>query len=123
MSKSRKKRDCGCGSQNVTIVDPKSISRNRSCGREGALFTIDIKRLLIALAEDEDDENRVDIVLNACPSYCFIEDAEVIAVMDNTVVIREDNGFRFICISCICEVIAECDTIIDSLFDQDSFNR
>lgn len=128
MSKSRKKSGCGCGcgSEEVAIVDPGSISRNRNFRRGTSLFPTDIKKLLTLIAEDEGD-NRVDIVLDACSSECFIEDARVIAVTDNTVIIREGRGcdgkFRFVCIGCICEVIVDCDTILEELFEEHSFNR
>lgn len=121
MSKSRQK--CGCGSNNQVIIDPGVNSRSRQVGRRRFMFPTDIKALLILVAEDDDENNRVSIVLDACSNHCFIEDARVIAVMDNTVVIRDCDKFRFVCIGCICEVIVDCDVIMDELFEQHSFNR
>ncbi|MBC8062889.1 MAG: hypothetical protein H7Y18_19845 [Clostridiaceae bacterium] len=125
MSKSGKKGSCGCGcgSKDDTTSDPCKTSRNISIDRRRSLFPTSIKSLLILIAEDDDDENRVDIVLDACSNHCFIEDARVIAVMDNTVVIKDDFNYRFVCISCICEVIVDCDTILEELFEENSFNR
>ena len=76
----------------------------------------------ILIAEDEGD-NRVDIILDACSNHCLIEDARVIAVMDNTVVIRDCDSFRYVCLDCICEVIVDCDTILEELFEQHSYNQ
>ena len=115
MSRSRKK--CGCGSDNHDIIDPSINSRSRECGRGRFRFPTDIRSLLIALAENE-DENRASLVLDSCPNHCFIEDAKVIAVMDNTVVIRDCDKFSFVCIGCICEVIVDCETLVDGIFDQ-----
>jgi hypothetical protein len=125
---SKKVKNCGCGSKNSdpvmncsrTLSDPSNASRNRF------LFPTDIKKLLILVAEDEGD-NRVDIILDACSNHCLIEDARVIAVTDNTVIIKEGNGcdskFRYVCIGCICEVIVDCDTILQELFEEHSYNR
>lgn len=124
----RSRRKCGCDSKDpvvskslVNVVDPSNISRgNRN------FFPTDIKGLLILIAEDEGD-NRADIVLDACSNHCFIEDAKVIAVMDNTVIIKEGNGcegkFRYVCIDCICEVIVDCEAILMELFEEHSYNR
>jgi len=131
MAKSGKKCGCGCDSKNSdpvisndsrTLVDPGNMSRNRNSGRGRFFFPTDIKKLLILIAED-DDNNRADIVLDACANNCFIEDARGIAVMDNTVIIKDCDKFRFVDICCICEVIVDCDKILDELFEQHSFNR
>ena len=119
ISKSKKKK--GRRVKNSTIIDSRDISRNKNIARP--LFPTNIKSLLILIAEDDDDENRVDIILDACPNHCFIEDARVVAVMDNTVVIKDDCNFRFVCIDCICEVIVNCDTILEELFEEHSLNR
>ena len=121
MSKSRKK--CGCGIDSHDITDPCDKSRSKQYGRGKFLFPTDIKSLLILIAEDDDENNRASIVLDACSDHCFIEDARVIAVMDNTVVLRDCDKFRFIDICCICEVIVDCDVILDELFEQHSLNR
>ncbi len=111
-------RKNGCGSGDPVYVDP---------GSRRFLFPTDIRKLLILVAEDDDEDNVVDIVLDACANHCFIEDARVIAVTDNTVILREGRGcdgrFRFVCIDCICEVIVDCDVILDELFEEHSFNR
>lgn len=128
MSKSRRKCGCDCGksSDSCNIIDPEESSRSRHCRRGKSFFPTDIKKLLILIAEDECD-NRVDIILDACSDHCLIEDAKVVAVTDNTVIVREGDGcdskFRFICIGCICEVIVDCDTILEELFEEHSFNR
>ena len=125
MSRSRKKgsrsRSCGCDSKDCSIISPENISRSKSYGKGGCLFPTDIKSLLILIAENDSEENRVDIVLDACSEHCFIEDARVVAVMDNTVIVKDDGKFRFICINCICEVIVNCDTILQELFEEHSY--
>ena len=125
MSKSRKKYNrCGeipsCSKDIVSCEDPSNRYHSGALGKFD--FPTDIKKLLILIAEDEDD-NRVDIILDACAKHCLIEDARVIAVMDNTVVIKECDSFRYVCIGCICEVIVDCDTIMEELFEEHSFNR
>ena len=121
MSRSRKSYGCGHSdfNRNNSLIDPSSTSR-RQFGRGRFLFPTDIKSLLILLAEDDCDNNRASIVLDACSQYCFIENARVIAVLDNTVVIKDCDKFRFIDICCICEVIVDCDVILSELFDQKS---
>lgn len=122
MSKSRKKyRHCNKVSSCCKELAPceDSFSRYPSKDIGNFNFPTDIKKLLILMAEDECD-NRVDIVLDACPSHCFLEDAVIIAVMDNTVVVRDCESFRYICIDCICEVIVDCDTILEELFESHS---
>ena len=121
MRKDRK--NCGCD-----IIDPCEDSRSRQSGsrqsgRSRFLFPTDIKSLLILIAEDDDPENRATIILDACANHCFIEDARVIAVMDNTVVIRDCDKFRYVCIGCICEVIVDCDVLLSELFEEHSINR
>ncbi len=122
MGKTRKKCGCECNENDPVAVDPGTMSRSRDCSSGRFLFPTNIKKLLILVAEDDED-NRVDIILDACANHCFIEDARVIAVMDNTVVIKDDCDFRFVCIDCICEVIVDCDTILDELFEEHSYNR
>jgi hypothetical protein len=130
----RSRRNCGCESKESecgsrrsefnrdnNFVDPINISRRQN-ERRRFPFPTDIKRLLILIAEDEGN-NRVDIVLDACANHCFIEDAKAIAVTDNTLIIRDGDKFRFVDICCICEVIVDCDAILDELFEQHSLNR
>ena len=126
MSRSRKK--CGCGSDKHDNIDSCDNSKKKQYGKGGFMFPTNIKSLLILIAEHDDDENnKASLVLDACSNHCFIEDARIIAVMDNTVVIKEGNGcegkFKFVCIGCICEVIVDCDVIMDELFEQNSYNR
>ena len=125
MSKSRKKynqcNDTSSSSKEIASCDVSS-HRYNGAGLGRFAFPTDIKKLLILIAEDDDD-NRVDLVLDACSSHCFIEDARVIAVMDNTVIIRDCDAFRYVCIGCICEVIVDCDTIMQELFEEHSYNR
>ena len=110
---------CGCNSKDNNFIDPINTSRRQS-GRGRFLFPTDIKSLLILIAETDDDNNRATLVLDSCSSHCFIEDARVIAVLDNTVVIRDCDKFRFVDIHCICEVIVDCDVILDELFEEHS---
>jgi hypothetical protein len=82
---------------------------------------IDIKELLILLADDEGD-NDIDIVLkSSCTDNCFIKNAIPVAVLDNTLVLRESEGcegkFRYIDICCICTVSFKCSVLSDKLFE------
>ncbi|MBC8062897.1 MAG: hypothetical protein H7Y18_19885 [Clostridiaceae bacterium] len=132
---SKSKKSCGCGSNDSgcgsgcsdlnrdnNYIDAENTSR-RQYGRGRFLFPTDIKSLLILIADDDDPENRASLVLDACTNHCFIEDARIIAVMDNTVVIKDCDKFRYVCIGCICEVIVDCDVILEELFEEHSFNR
>ena len=90
-------------------------------GRGRNLFPVDIKELLILLAEDE-GENEICITLkSSCPDYCYLENVDPIAVMDNTLVIRESNRgcgkFTYIDICCICEVSFKREALLDELFE------
>ena len=126
MSRSGKENGCGCGSKDPSIISSGNFSGSRGLRGKRCFFPNNIRELLILIAEDEGD-NRVDIVLDACSNHCFIEDARVIAVTDNTVIIKEGDGceskFRYVCIGCICEVIVDCDTILEELFEEHSYNR
>jgi len=117
---------CGCNSKDNNFIDPINTSRRQS-GRGRFLFPTDIRSLLILIAEDDDEENRASIVLDACANHCFIEDARIIAVTDNTVIIKEGNScdakFRYVCIGCICEVIVDCEILLQELFEEHSLNR
>ena len=85
---------------------------------------MDIRSLLIALSENEDDDaRRATLILDACANHCLIEDAEIIAVMNNTVVVREDGRFRFVCIGCICEVVVNCEALVEGIFEEREINR
>ncbi|MBC8062778.1 MAG: hypothetical protein H7Y18_19270 [Clostridiaceae bacterium] len=136
----RSRKSCGCGSKDSgcnsgcnsdfsrdnNFVDPINTSRRQS--RRGRfLFPTDIRSLLILIAEEDDDDNRASLVLDACTNHCFIEDARIIAVTDNTVIIKDGNGcdskFRYVCIGCICEVIVDCEVILEELFEEHSLNR
>ena len=135
MAKTR--RDCGCGckdnggssrmmdpgntvSPSMDLADINIRTSSRNFGR--CFFPTNIKKLLALIAEDEGD-NRIDIVLDACANHCFIEDAKPIAVVDNTLILRDCDKFKFVCIDCICEVIVDCDTILEELFEQHSLGR
>jgi hypothetical protein len=126
MSRKRKKSGCGCGcgSDHHDIVDPVVKSRSREFGRGGVLFPRDIRSLLTLLAENDDEgNNRTSLVLDSCPNHCFLEDVEIIAVMDNTVVIRDCDKFSFVCIGCICEVIVDCENLLEGIFDERNNRR
>ena len=109
---SYKKGNCG----------PELISGSRKIYRRGTnLFPINIKELLIVLAEDE-GENDICITLkSSCPDYCYLENVEPIAVMDNTLVIRSSSEscgkFTYIDICCICTVSFNCSVLMDELFE------
>jgi hypothetical protein len=122
---SLRKRDC-CNDRcnDRSSVDPgsASINESRRIFRRGRdLFPINIRELLILLAEDEGD-NDIDIVLkSSCPDHCFIKNADPIAVFDNTLVIRDSKGcegkFTYIDICCICTVSFKCSVLLDELFE------
>jgi len=118
MSKSRKKTEC-CHKE-LAIIDPIDTCRNKSYVKGTSIFPSNIRELLILIAEGDDDDNRADIILDACSGHCFIEDARVIAVLDDTVVIKDGHNFRFVSIHCICEVIVDCETILEELFEEHS---
>ena len=121
---SRERKNCGCGSDNHDVCDPSDNLGSRKPGRGRAIFPVDIKSLLILISENEDDDaRRATIILDACPNHCLIEDATIIAVTDNTVVVREDGCFRFICIGCICEVVTNCETLVEGIFEGREINR
>ena len=122
---SRSRKNCSCGSEKHDIIDPCDNSKSKEFGRGGsAIFPMDIKGLLISLSENEDDDaRRATLILDACANHCLIEDVEIIAVMCNTVVVRDCEKFRFVCIGCICEVVVECQALVEGIFDGRSFNR
>jgi hypothetical protein len=99
------------------------MSRECECERHGERhherkglrnFPDNIKDLLCLLAND--DENRVTIVIDACED-CIIENVEIVAVIGELAVFRCHDKFKFIDICCICEVIVDCDTILDEVLD------
>ena len=118
MGRERKNCGCSCGSDIHESIDPCDNSRRRS------RFPMDIRSLLIALSENEDDDaRRATLILDACANHCLIEDARIIAVMDNTVVVRECDKFRFVCIGCICEVVVNCEALVEGIFEEREINR
>ena len=123
----RLRKNCGfdCGSDCHDSIDPCDNSGSREFGRgRRSRFPMDIRSLLIALAENENDEtSRATLILDSCPNHCLIEDAKIIAVMGNTVVIRECEKFVFVCIGCICEVKVCCDALIVGIFEERETSR
>ncbi len=110
----RERKGCGCGD----IIDPHDGFEDGEFGRRRGVFPRDIRTLLIALSENEDDNaRRATLIIDACINHCLIEDAIIIAVTDNTVVVRECEKFRFVCISCICEVLVNCEGLVEGIFD------
>jgi hypothetical protein len=115
-------------SRSRRICNNKKISRSISVdpvvvdpSTRRDTFPIDIKELLILLAEDEGD-NDIDIVLkSSCPDHCFLCNVDPIAVFDNTLVIRESEGccgkFMYIDICCICTVSFKCSVLLNELFE------
>jgi len=77
-------------------------------------FPDNIKDLLCLLAKD--DDNRVTIVIDACED-CILENAEIVSVMGDLAIFRCHDKFKFIKICCICEVIVDCETILDEVLD------
>lgn len=144
MSRRKKKDFCGCLEKRVfhdrckcddrsnfdnKIVDPgictetinKREGRGRGFGRP--LFPNSIRDLLILLAE-EDDENLVTIIIDGgFGEESILEDIRIIAVLDNTLVAQCDDLFRFIDICCICQVIVDCETILEELLERHSIGR
>ena len=120
MSKSVRRNGCN----NDSLADPGlgSDNRNRRVFNRGQnAFPIDIKELLILLAEDEGD-NDIDIVLkSSCPEHCFLCNVDPIAVFDNTLVIRLSEGccgkFMYIDICCICTVSFRCSVLLNELLE------
>jgi len=93
--------------------------RSNMNGRRRNSFPTNIENLLALLAED-DDNNRVTLILDACCEECVLENVRVIAVLDHTVVVRCHEQFEFICIGCICAVKVDCDDILDELLEANS---
>ena len=120
----RERKNCGCVSESHDICDPSDNLESRKSGRGRAIFPRDIKSLLILISQNEDDDaRRATIILDACANHCLIEDAIIIAVTDNTVVVREDGCFRFVCIGCICEVVVHCEALVEGIFEGREINR
>lgn len=77
-------------------------------------FPDNIRELLCLLVDDEN--NRATIILNTCDD-CVQENVEIVAVIGNLAVFRCLDKFKFVDICCICEVIVDCETILDELFE------
>jgi len=114
---SRSRTDFGRGSDNHENCGPFNNSRRRT------IFPTDIKSLLIILADNDEDRNRATLILDSCPNHCLIEDAKIVAVLDNTVVVRDCGKFVFVCIGCICEVQIDCDTLLEGVFEDQRERR
>ncbi|HWR59970.1 MAG TPA: hypothetical protein VN580_00070 [Clostridia bacterium] len=77
-------------------------------------FPDNIRDLLCLLAEN--DDNRATIILSTCDD-CVQENVEVVSVIGHMAVFRCHDKFKFVDISCICEVIVDCDTILNELLE------
>jgi hypothetical protein len=77
-------------------------------------FPDNIKDLLCLLVDD--DNNRVTVILNTCDD-CVQENVEVVSVIGNLAVFRCHDKFKFVDICCICEVIVDCETILNELLE------
>lgn len=77
-------------------------------------FPDNIKDLLCMLVNEEGA--RVTIVLNACED-CIMENIEIVAVIGHLAVFRCHDKFKFVDIKCICEVIVDCDTILNEILE------
>ncbi|MFZ5352729.1 MAG: hypothetical protein ACOZCL_08395 [Bacillota bacterium] len=80
-------------------------------------FPDNIKDLLCMLAKE--DDVRVTIVLDTCED-CILENVEIVAVIGHLAVFRCHDKFKFVDIRCICEVIVDCDVILDEILDNSS---
>lgn len=78
-------------------------------------FPDNIKELLCLLADD-DDGNTATIILNTCDD-CVQENVEVVSVIGDLAVFRCHDKFKFVDIRCICEVIVDCETILNELLE------
>jgi hypothetical protein len=81
-------------------------------------FPDNIRDLLCLLA-DNGDENRATIILNTCDD-CVQENVEVVSVIGHMAVFRCLDKFKFVDINCICEVIVDCDTILNELLESNN---
>lgn len=145
MSRRKKKDFCGCLEKRVhhdgckcddrrsnfdnIIVDPgtciEPFNKREVRGRSfrGPLFPNSIRDLLILLAE-EDSENLVTVIIDGgFGEESILEDIRIIAVLDNTLVAQCDDLFRFIDICCICQVIVDCQTILEEILERHSLGR
>lgn len=77
-------------------------------------FPDNIRDLLCLLVDDEN--NRATIILNTCDD-CVQENVEVVSVIGNLAVFRCHDKFKFVDIHCICEVIVDCETILNELLE------
>jgi hypothetical protein len=100
------------------------MGRERECERHEHSrlrdFPDNIKDLLCLLAND--DENKVTVIIDACED-CILEDVEIVAVIGDLAVFRCHDKFKFVDIHCICEVIVDCDTILDEVLDTHNCHR
>lgn len=77
-------------------------------------FPDNIRDLLCLLVDDEN--NRVTIILDTCDD-CVQENVEIVSVIGNLAVFRCHDKFKFVDIHCICEVIVDCETILNELLE------
>lgn len=77
-------------------------------------FPDNIRDLLCLLVDN--DDNRATIILNTCDD-CVQENVEVMSVIGHLAVFRCLDKFKFVDISCICEVIVDCETILNELLE------
>lgn len=77
-------------------------------------FPDNIRDLLCLLADN--DDNRATIILNTCDD-CVQENVEVVSVIGHLAVFRCHDKFKFVDICCICEVIVDCETILNELLE------
>lgn len=99
-------RDCKC-------------DRHRDDHRSGS-FPDSIRDLLCLLADD--DENRVTVVIDACED-CILENVEIVSVIGDLAVFRCHDKFKFVKICCICEVIVDCETILEEVLETHTCHR
>jgi hypothetical protein len=83
-------------------------------------FPDSIRDLLCLLAND--DDNKVTVVIDACED-CILENVEIVSVIGELAVFRCHDKFKFVRICCICEVIVDCETILDEVLDSHNCRR
>lgn len=80
-------------------------------------FPDNIKDLLCLLVDEND--NRATIILNTCDD-CVQENVEVVSVIGDLAIFRCHDKFKFVDIHCICEVIVDCETILNELLESNN---
>lgn len=121
----RKRKNCKHCEEFECCEEFPCCEENKHCNNKRINCTLpsNIRELLCLLVEDDCDDNRATLVLDTCCEHeCVLEDVEIVAVFDDTVIVRCDDEFSYINICCICEVKVDCDDILDELLESCSKN-